>query len=314
MAFLLILLLLCALLRRRGAWCLIPLVLCGCMQQPVPGTSAENSGAQLQSTEPADSHTSSHTTVVKPRDLTEPGAFSGIWTDEDAQNWLQIRDNMTCVRWGADGEPLQELILCERPREDEMILRDAQGGELNRLKLLERNGELQLADSEGTRFYKGMTAPNGRYICYMGTWSLEGTSCLWLTIIQNPWITDAQMTTLGVGDTLHFGGLMMPDFPITAMRKKSDTQFLINGSLLLTRNEQLGAWELTGWETPWHGWIGNCELNLDTEFSDAIHDPEHDKIEDCLEEEEPVYGVVTVKNGVAVSVEITTHFEELKSE
>lgn len=237
--------------------------------------------------------------------------FKGIWKYDDADTWLYIHDNMTYAVCGSDRKADGRVRFCAIDPNDgsTLLLYQYSGGRLLRLTAQELDGTVTLTDPDGRTLSPSTDAMDGTYDCYLGNWSLDGTTDLWLTTIMDLWLSDSNVSELIPGRMLHLEDVAISDIPLETVERVSDTTIVLNGTMKLIYDADAGAWKLTDHDFLWVSWLGNCTLTASTEFIDTLDKEQHKSLRKCFEAHEPVMGYVTVKNGLVTQIEITKLFE-----
>lgn len=237
--------------------------------------------------------------------------FKGIWKYDDADEWLYIWDNMTYTTAGADREPDERVRFCQMAEDshDTMLLFNHTGGKIYRLTVGQEEEKLFLTDPQGRTLHPSKTAMNGTYYCYLGNWSLDGTTDMWLTKIMDLWLSSSHVNELVPGGVLHFEDVMISDIPLETVERKSDTWIVLNGTMDLKYDKTAQAWLLTGHDFLWLSWLGNSRMVSGTQIKDTLDKGKHTDLRKCFEAHEPVMGYVYVRQGVITYVEITDIFE-----
>lgn len=233
--------------------------------------------------------------------------FKGIWKYDDEDRYLYIWDNMTYDFCGADMKPDKVVRFCAMAGDRDVLeLLDSTGDCLIWLSAQEEGETIMLTDSNGRTLSASTAVMNGKYYCYLGDWSLDGTADLWLTDFLELWVSDSQALALKAGDVLHFEDVMVDDIPLETVEEKEDGWLVLNGTLDLKRNNTAEAWKLTGLDFQWISWLGNCRINTETKIKDTLDKGKHKTLRKCFEAHDPdaVMGYVRVKNGIATSIEI----------
>lgn len=233
--------------------------------------------------------------------------FRGIWKYDDFDRYLYIWDNMTYDFCGADMKRDKVVrFWAMRDREPVLELLDVSGDCVLYLTAEEEGENIRLTDSTGATLSPSKAVMNGKYYCYLGHWSLDGTTDLWLTEIMDLWVSDSYALALKAGDTLKFDEIMMEDIVIETLEEKEEGWLVINGSMDLKHDKKAEAWKLTGHDFFWLSWLGNCKLDLSAKIIDTLDKGKHKDLRKCFEAHDPdaVMGYVQVKKGIASSVEI----------
>lgn len=245
-----------------------------------------------------------------------PGAraslFKGIWKYDDEDRYLYIWDNMTYDFCGADMKKDKVIRFCAMSGDkDALELLDSTGDCLIWLTAQEEGETIRLTDSNGRTLSASTAVMNGKYYCYLGDWSLDGTTDLWLTDFLELWVSDSQALALKAGEVLHFENVMVEDIPLESVEEKEDGWLVLNGTLDLKRSASAEAWKLTGLDFQWISWLGNCRMNADTKITDTLDGGRHKDLRKCFEAHDPdaVMGYVRVKNGIVTSIEITDIYQ-----
>lgn len=237
--------------------------------------------------------------------------FKGIWKYDDAEEWLSIWDNMTYTTAGADRNPDTRVRFCamEKGSHDTMHLYNHIGGKIYTLKAVQEGETLYLTDTQGRTLHSDNTAMDGTYYCYLGNWSLDGTTDMWLTTVMDLWLSSSHVNELLPGSVLHFEDVMISDIPLETVEHKDENWIVLNGTMDLKYDKNAQAWLLTGHDFQWLSWIGNSRMVSSTQIKDTLDKGKHTDLRKCFEAHEPVLGYVHVRQGVITCVEITDVYE-----
>lgn len=239
--------------------------------------------------------------------------FKGIWKYDDADEWLYIWDNMTYTTAGADRQPDKRIRFArmENGSHNTMRLYNHTDGKILFLIAAqeEESETVFLTDSNGRTLHDDNTCMNGVYYCYLGNWSLDGTTDMWLTKILDLWLSSSEVNDLVPGGVLHFDDVMIADVPLETVEHKEEGWIVLNGTLNLRYDPQAQAWLLTDHDFLWLSWLGNCSMDNKTKIVDTLDNGKHKSLRKCFEAHEPVMGYVEVVDGIVKNIEITDVFE-----
>lgn len=228
------------------------------------------------------------------------------WKYDNYDAYLRVMSNKTYAFYGADFTSDGIVRFWKKLDDNTIVLYNEFGGEDTTLTCEGTWDDCVVTDESLDTLHVFDNAMNGDYYCMMNETYLDGDT-LTLTALSTYWLSDYEVSQLAAGSVINHSDIDFMAINVTKVEKKSDTWYVITDDMDtqmdLKRDETAKAWKL---ETDMAGWerVGTCLLTADTVFTDTVDSGAHTTLTDCMAANDFVYANVTVKNGVAVSIDV----------
>ncbi len=320
---------------------LIACMLCGCTEKQMqpPETAEETSSAPAQqeqqpeqpeennegpqeqelSTEEADadektsdnSDAEEETANAEEQTVSEQGrplidAVSGLYRYSNGEAYICILDNHTYAKYDFERNTDGIVRFWSRQDNNNLVLYDENGAVADTLYAEETDDRVTVKNGSEMVLKPFDHVMNGTYDCLIS--AISYSKSMLLVMQELPfWVSDEDAAALEVGSTLNNTDLSYFGISVESLEKKSDSLYLINDEMELTRDDEAGAWKLSTGFTMLQQ-IGRCTVDEKTLIKDIAHNGEHVTLDDCLRASDSVEARITVKDGRATELEILSVF------
>ena len=230
-----------------------------------------------------------------------------VWKYDNRDTYIHVLGNKTYAFFDANFETDGIVRFWKKLDDNAIVLYNGLGDEETTLYCEGTWDDCVVTDGAGgSALHTFDSAMNGDYYCMMNVTYLDGDT-LTLTAQLDYWLTDGEVMELAAGSVINHSDMDFMAIHVAKVEKKSDTWYVITDDMDtqmdLRRDEAANAWKL---ETDSAGWeqVGKCTLTADTMFTDTADGGAHTTLTDCMAANDFIYANVTVKNGVAVSVDV----------
>ena len=226
----------------------------------------------------------------------------GIWKQDNEDNYIRIRKNLTYTIYGKNATKSKVLFWKVSENGDDTVELLSSNGSVN--MTLKLGGDLKdptLTSAEGTVYLPTDSAMNGTYYCYLDS-SLLSDGKLSLMEIEEQWVSKDAANNIEVGDLLNISADGSFDVKVESIEERKSKRIVLNGEYQLVYDSSADAWEFLGTGLCIEELAGKCELKKSTKLSDRLCDKRHKDVGECLAASHYILANVTVRNGAATRI------------